>query len=415
MNKFLEELKWREILNNVTNETKLTKAMENNMGAYIGFDPSADSLHLGNYVMIMMLRRLKQFNIEAYAVIGGATGMIGDPSGKSSERNLLDKATLEHNKVAIRKQLEKYGKAKVLDNFDNFKNMNYLDFLRDIGKMINVNYMLEKDIIKSRLETGISYTEFSYTLIQAYDFLKYYQDYNIAIQLGGSDQWGNITTGCEMIRKATNDNNFGCGVTINLLLKSDGKKFGKSEKGAIFLDPKKTSPYAMYQFLINQTDGDVIKLLKFFTMLNQKEINEIEAQHQKEPFRRIAQKKLAELIVKDIHGEAQLNKVIETSRALFSGDIIKIDHTDLKIALEAVPTTVLKEKQIDLIDLLILSNICSSKRQGRELIKNNSIKINGIKQNNEFFKVSKSDALNHEFSVLQKGKKNYYMIQFILS
>ncbi len=415
MNKFLEELKWRDILNNVTNETKLAKAIENNMGAYIGFDPSADSLHLGNYVMIMMLRRLKQFNIEAYAVIGGATGMIGDPSGKSNERNLLDKETLEHNKVAIKKQLEKYGKAKVLDNFDNFKDTNYLDFLRDIGKMINVNYMLEKDIIRSRLETGISYTEFSYTLIQAYDFLKYYRDFNIGIQLGGSDQWGNITTGCEMIRKAIGDKNLGCGVTINLLLKSDGKKFGKSEKGAIYLDPERTSPYAMYQFLINQHDDDVIKLLKFFTMLEQNEIEEIETQHKKEPFRRIAQKKLAELIVKDIHGDVQLNKVMETSRSLFSGDITKIDYKDLKVALEAAPTTILNEKQIDLIDLLIRANICSSRRQGRELIKNNSIKINGVKQNDEFFKVSQTDALNHEFSVLQKGKKNYFMIQFILS
>lgn len=381
MSDFIKELKWRNILNNITNEDKFIEAVKSNKAAYIGFDPSASSLHLGNYVMIMMLRRFSQFNIKCFALVGGATGMIGDPSGKSNERNLIDNNTLLNNKQGIINQLKKYGKVDILDNYDNFKDMNILEFLRDVGKLINVNYMLEKDIIKNRLDTGISFTEFTYTLIQGYDFLKYYKELNIAIQAGGSDQWGNITTGCEMIRKSVGDVNVACGLTINLLLKSDGTKFGKSEKGAIYLDEKLTSPYAMFQFLINQDDNDVINLLKFLTMLTEKEINEIESNSKKEPHLKIAQKILAELIVIDIHGPESFKIVNKISDTLFNGDISLLSESEIKQAFESIESTIIDNDSLTLTELLVKSNIAKSNRESRELITNNSITLNGVKVN----------------------------------
>lgn len=408
--KLLDDLKWRGILNSITNEDKLIEAINQNKAAYIGFDPSAKSLHLGNYVMLIMARRLQSYGIKTYAMIGGATGMIGDPSGKSAERNLLDEKTVNENKLAIKTQLEKYASKNILDNYDNFKDMNFLTFLRDVGKMVNINYLLEKDIIKSRLETtGLSYTEFSYNLIQSYDFLVFYKNYNVAIQVGGSDQWGNITAGIEMIRKSLGDENLACGLTLNLLTNSEGKKFGKSEKGAIFLDPSLTSPYAMYQFLINQSDADVIKLLKFLTLLSHDEINEIEKIQIAEPFKRHAQHELAKWVITDIHGEAIYNRVKEISNILFNGDIKTLTISELKSAMNNVPSTNLDQTEMNIVDFIIANKIVDSKRAARELISNNSIMINGDKINDLEFIVKKADAFNQEFTIIKKGKKNYFV------
>lgn len=408
--KLIDDLKWRGILNAITNEEKLEEAIKLKKCAYVGFDPSAPSLHLGNYVMLIMVRRLELYGIKTYAIIGGATGMIGDPSGKSSERNLLDFETVNRNKLAIKEQLKKYASQNILDNYDNFKDMNYLTFLRDVGKMVNINYLLEKEIIKTRLETtGMSYTEFSYNLIQSYDFLQFYKNYDVAIQVGGSDQWGNITAGIEMIRKSLGDNNLACGLTLNLLTNSEGKKFGKSEKGAIFLDPNLTSPYTMYQFLINQTDADVIKLLKFLTLLSHEEIVEIENIHSKEPFKRYAQHELAKWVMIDVHGKEIYERVKEISEILFNGDIKKLTISELKLAMNNVPSVDIKDNELNIVDFIIANNIVDSKRAARELILNNSIMINGEKINNLEFIVKKSDAFNREFTIIKKGKKNYFV------
>ncbi|GAA5414940.1 tyrosine--tRNA ligase [Ureaplasma ceti] len=409
----LDDLKWRGILNAITNEEKFAEVLNQHKCAYVGFDPSASSLHLGNYVMLMMVRRLNQAGIKTYAMVGGATGMIGDPSGKSAERNLLNAETVEFNKQAIIRQLKKYATEDVLDNYEHFKNMSFLTFLRDVGKMVSINYLLEKEVIKTRLESsGLSYTEFSYNLIQSYDFLTYYQNYNVALQVGGSDQWGNITAGIEMIRKTVGDENIACGMTMNLLTNSEGKKFGKSEKGAIFLDPSLTSPYEMYQFLINQPDSEVIKLLKFLTLLSHDEITAIEAAHLAEPAKRIAQTKLAEFVVTDIHGADVYNRVQEISKILFSGDIKSLSLAELKSAMQNVPSEVIEAEEINIVDLLVALNVVTSKTKARELVSNNSIMINGDKVNDLEFMVKKADAFNQEFTVVKKGKKNYFVASF---
>ena len=411
--KFLDDLKWRGILNSITNEEKFEKLVSQNKCAYVGFDPSAMSLHLGNYVMLMMVRRLNAAGIKTYAVVGGATGMIGDPSGKSSERNLLTPEVVEKNKKAIVEQLKQYATKDVLDNYDNFKDMSFLTFLRDVGKMVSINYLLEKEVIKTRLETtGLSYTEFSYNLIQSYDFLTYYQKYNVALQVGGSDQWGNITAGIEMIRKTVGDDNVACGITMNLLTNSEGKKFGKSEKGAIFLNPELTSPYEMYQFLINQPDSEVIKLLKFLTMLPKEEIESIEEIQTKEPFKRVAQQKLAEVVVSDVHGVDVYNRVKEISSILFNGDITTLTAKELKMAMNNVPSANIESNEMNIIDLLITVGVADSKRLARELVTGNSIMINGVKVNDVNFIVTKNDAFDNEFTVIKKGKKNYFVARW---
>ena len=408
----INDLKWRGILNNITNEEKLVLAIKENKAAYVGFDPSADSLHLGNFVMIQLLNRLKKFNIHTYAVLGGATGMIGDPSGKSSERNLLDPKLVEYNKEAIKKQLQDLAQVEVLDNYDLYKDMNFLEFLRDVGKLINVNYMLEKDSIKTRLETGISFTEFSYTLIQGNDFLSYYQKYGVAIQAGGSDQWGNITTGIEMIRKVVGDDNLAVGFTVNLLTKADGTKFGKSEKGAIFLDPKKTSVYEMYQFLINQPDNEVIKLLKFLTFLDQDEILKLEEATKETPHLKLAQKELAKQVVVQIHGEKAYQTALEISEALFSGDIKKLSEQQINDAFKNMGSVYIEDETINLVDLLVLTTAASSKRQAREFIANKAVSVNGDLETDENKVFSKKDLLFNKFLILKRGKRNYYVCEW---
>lgn len=414
-NKLLDELKWRGILNNVTSEEKLTYAINNHKGAYIGFDPSAISLHLGNYAQIMLLRWFSKFGLKAVALIGGATGMIGDPSGKLSERVLLDISIVNKNKKAIAEQLTRYAKVEhIFDNYDHYKNMGFLDFLRDIGKYINVNYLLEKEVIKQRLETGISYTEFTYSLIQGYDFVKLYKENDIYVQAGGSDQWGNITTGCEMIRKMVTDENNACGITLNLLLNSDGKKFGKSEKGAIYLDPNLTSPYKMYQFLINQEDSVVINLLKFLTEIDRPEIMELEESLKNDPRLKLAQKKLAETIMIDVHGKDIYEQSLKISQALFNDQIISLNSNEFEQVFNTIPNITLSKKIYTLVEFLVQTEIAKSNREARELIDNNSITINGEKLNDQSIQISEKNVIHQKYTVIKKGKRNYFIVLWVL-
>lgn len=413
-NNLLDELRWRGILNNVTNEEKVINATKQGLGAYIGFDPSAKSLHLGNYAAIMMLRRFKKYGLKTYALIGGATGMIGDPSGKSQERNLLDLETVVNNKKCIAAQLKQYAQVtEIVDNYDFYKDMTFLDFLRIVGKFINVNYMLEKETIKTRLETGISYTEFTYTLIQGYDFVQLYRDKGVALQSGGSDQWGNITTGCEMIRKMVGDENNSCGLTLNLLLKSDGTKFGKSEKGAIFLDPEMTSPYEMYQFLINQEDADVIRLLKYLTEMTKEEIENLEKDLQTNPREKQAQKALSKEIVTQIHGEEGYQQALKISNTLFGTQSPKeLSLQELQQIYKIALNASVENKEYTLVEFLTSTKIASSNREARELITNNSISINGDKITDIEAKIGIAHQLCNEYTIVKKGKRNCFIIKW---
>ncbi|MDR0674860.1 MAG: tyrosine--tRNA ligase [Mycoplasmataceae bacterium] len=409
---FIAELKWRGLLNNITNQTKIQYFEEQHGGTYIGFDPSSDSLHLGNYIMILILRWLKKFGHKPIAVIGGATGQIGDPSGKKTERTMLDIEKAKKNVLAIQEQLKKYADVEIFDNAAIYKNTTLFDFLRNVGKLINVNYLLEKDIIKSRLESGISYSEFSYNLIQGYDFAWLYHHKSIVLQIGGSDQWGNITTGIEIIRKMYGDNNHACGLTISLLTKADGSKFGKTENGAIFLDKKYTSPFMMYQFLYNQSDADVDKLLKCLTMLEQKDIKDIIQKHNNAPFKRIAQTRLTQSVLTDIHGEHEYQRCLKISNALFKGNIEQLEVNELYDALTSLPSFVATEHSYNITDLLVLCGACISKSESRKLIQTNSIYVNNKLINSFDTNINQSDSINNKFSYIKKGKKNYFLIKW---
>ncbi|MBD5423353.1 MAG: tyrosine--tRNA ligase [Mycoplasma sp.] len=408
--KLISDLKKRGIINNITNEEKIKNLKEGD-GIYIGFDPTAESLHLGNYIPITILRRFSKAGLKAYGVLGGATGMIGDPSFKENERQLLDKETLERNKKAIKQQLEAFG-LEVIDNYEFYKDMNILDFLRDIGKHINVNYMINKESIATRLETGISFTEFTYTILQGYDFSYLYKNKNIKIQAGGSDQWGNITTGLELIRKFYGEND-ALGITLNLLLDSNGKKFGKSVGGAIWLDRFKTSPYSLYQYFINQNDNDVEKLLNWYTFLEDEEIEKIMFYHKKDPKKKLAQKMLALEVAQNIHGKTQARNAKEITEILFESTkpITEITMEQLELILNDLPLYDNQQQKRKLIDLLIDSKICSSRREVREMLANGSISIdNEIKkdENEEVF----PRYFEYKYMIVKKGKRNFYIIKF---
>ena len=408
-----DELKKRKVLNNITNIDKSNEfANSKKWGLYCGFDPSFKSLHLGNYLMLVTLKRFINAGYPTYAIIGGATGRIGDPSGKKSERKLLDIDTIKNNIKCINLQIKKLIGAKIIDNYEFYKGMDMLDFLRDVGKYFNVNSMLEKEIVSKRLEVGISFAEFSYTLIQSYDFYRLYVDYNVALQIGGSDQWGNITNGVDFIRKKTNENNKSFGMTVNLLTKADGTKFGKSESGAIYLDPKITSPYLMYQFLINQTDADVEKLLLTLTFIPVNEIKEIIKKHNENKSLRYGQKILAKTIVSDIHGEVEAKKCVKLSEMFFSGKIDQLSDDDLLVVLNGMPKIETNEDKYNILDILVLLNVCKSKSQARQLIQGKSIFINNKLVDSIDFIVSRADAIQNKFSYIKKGKKNYFLINW---
>ena len=425
---FIEEIKWRGMIQDIMPDTdkQLQKEMTS---AYVGIDPTADSLHIGHLVSIMMLKHFQRAGHKPILLVGGATGMIGDPSGKSTERNLLDEETLKHNQAGIKKQLEKIldfkenskNKAELVNNYEWMKEFSFLDFIRDIGKHLTVNYMLAKDSVKKRIsadsKTGLSFTEFSYQLVQAYDFLFLYKNYNCKIQMGGSDQWGNITSGTELIRKKESGNAFA--ITCPLITKSDGSKFGKTEKGNIWLDPNLTSPYEFYQFWFNTSDLDAEKYIKIFTSFSEDFINNLIQEHKKEPHNRLLQKELAKDVTIMIHGEQEYNSAIEASQILFGkGTKETLNNLNEKTFLtifEGVPQYEISKDElnigINIIELLSeKTKIFSSKGECRRMLKGNAISINQEKQNNQQHIISKKDLINNKYILIRKGKKKYSLI-----
>lgn len=407
----LSILKDRGILSNITSEEKFIEILNNSPTAYVGFDPTSDSLHLGNYVQINISRLMQSHGIKVIPVLGGATGSIGDPSGKSIERNLLDTESLIKNAHSISSQLvQLYGeKTKVINNIDFYSSISFLDFLRDIGKNFNINYMLEKESIKSRLDTGISYTEFSYLILQAYDFFCLNKDYGVNIQIGGSDQFGNITAGLELIRKK-NPGSDVVGITINLLTNSNGKKFGKSEKGALFLDKEKTSVYQMYQYFLNISDSDLHKMFCFLTRLDLSEINTIIQEHELSPHKRMGQKKLSEIVISDIHSKKDWVEAVSISEKLFSGTLEKLDKSSMSLIIKELPSINIDNEKISILDILSMT-ISGSKSQATRDINSNSIYLNGELVCDLNYMISISDFKFEKAFLLRKGKKNYFVVR----
>ncbi|MCD8204702.1 MAG: tyrosine--tRNA ligase [Coprobacillus sp.] len=411
----LDDLKYRGLVKDVSNEESLRKLLDTPQTIYVGFDPSASSLHLGNFLMISLLMRFQRAGHRIIAVIGGATGMIGDPSGKSSERNLLSKEDLDKNVANIKKQLEKFidlsdpKKGILLNNYDWLSKISTLDLLRDYGKHFSINYLLSKDIIASRLESGISFTEFSYNILQAIDFLYLFDNYDCHIQCGGSDQWGNLTSGLELIRKTRGADASAEVLTTPLITRSDGTKFGKSEKGALFLDPSLTSPYKLYQFLINCADDEVINYLKVFTFLSREEIEAIEKEHNAHPGARIGQKKLAFELTSIIHGVDKAEEAMKMSEVLFSGDIKTLSEDQLTDVFSDFLIDICEPKRLE--DLLVAIGAASSKREAREFLGSGSILVNGEKTSQSDLVIDKSYALHSKFTLVRRGKKNYYLVR----
>ena len=400
-----EELEWRGLIKDVAGDDIADKINNESVTFYWGTDPTADSLHLGHYSSLITAKRLMKMGHKPILLCGGATGRIGDPR-PTSEREIISIDTLNHNVECIRKQIDKIfdGKAKLVNNYDWFKGYEYLDFLRDIGKYINVNYMLSKDIINRRLETGITYAEFSYMLIQGYDFLNMYRRMNCIMQVEGSDQWGNITTGIDLIRKI--DNKEAYGFTMPLILDSNGKKFGKSEGNALWLDINKTSSYALYQYLLNTDDSKVLEYLKVFTFLTPDEIMTIVHEHEKAPHLRLAQKTLAQCIITDLHGEEEYLKAVKISEALFNENITSLSAKEIEEALKDVAHVEIEEGNI--VDVLTKAGIFKSKREARELISGNALSLNNKKINDLEYIITKKDVIDN-LIVIKKGKKTYYL------
>ncbi|MDF2038931.1 tyrosine--tRNA ligase [Cytobacillus oceanisediminis] len=416
----LEDLQWRGIVYQQTDE----EGIENTLGKeaislYCGVDPTADSMHIGHLLPFLTLRRFQKEGHRPIVLVGGATGLIGDPSGKSEERKLQTLETVQHNVDCIKNQLkrifdfESENGAIMVNNYDWAGSMDIVTFLRDYGKHVGVNYMLAKDTISSRLETGISFTEFTYTILQAMDFLHLYENHNCKMQIGGSDQWGNITTGLELIRKMAPEGSKAYGLTIPLVTKADGTKFGKTESGAIWLDPEKTSPYEFYQFWINTADADVIKYLKFFTFLSREEIEGLEKAVQEEPHLRKAQKALAVEMTRLIHGDEALEQAIKITAALFSGEIKNLSASEIKQGFKDVPSYEHSEGgELGIVDLLVAAKISPSKRQAREDVTNGAVSVNGERITELDYTLSDKDKIEGQFTVIRRGKKKYFLIKY---
>ncbi|MGM0793915.1 MAG: tyrosine--tRNA ligase [Bacillota bacterium] len=417
-NALIEELKWRGLIYQQTDETGIENLLnKEQVTLYCGADPTADSLHIGHLLPFLTLRRFQEHGHRPLVLIGGGTGMIGDPSGKSEERKLQTEEQVETNVQGISKQMHKIFEfdtnkgAKLVNNKDWLGQISLIEFLRDYGKHVGVNYMLGKDSIQTRLEHGISFTEFTYTILQAIDFGHLNQTYNCKIQVGGSDQWGNITSGIELMRRMYGENE-AFGLTIPLVVKSDGKKFGKTEGGAVWLDADKTSPYEFYQFWINSTDEDVIKFLKYFTFLSKAEINDLEKSLQEAPHLREAQKALAENVTRFIHGQDALDDAIRISQALFSGDLKSLSAKELKEEFKDVPQVDLNHTTSNIVEAIVETGISSSKRQAREDINNGAIYINGERQQDVNYELSDEDKIDNAFTIVRRGKKKYFMINY---
>jgi tyrosyl-tRNA synthetase len=420
----MEELKWRGLIADCTDAAELEKKISSPITLYSGFDPTADSLHVGHLVPLLALRRFQLLGHHPIAVAGGATGSIGDPSWKAQERPLLTKEILEHNVAGIKPQLaklldfeSKQNPARLVDNASWMQNISYLDFLRDIGKYFSVNQMTAKESIRSRMddrEAGISYTEFSYPLIQAFDFFVLLRDFNCELQIGGSDQWGNITAGTDLCRKKAGKPVFG--LTLPLITKADGTKFGKTEAGAIWLDSKKTSVYKFYQFWVNADDRDVIRYLKFFTFLSREEIESLEKQHAENPGTRGAHKALAKAVTDLIHGGNATSEAVRASQILFGGELNGISESTFNEIIGEVPTKEIEKSKlggagIPLVELIVHSGLCSSKGQARKDIEGGGVNLNNIRVTNAQHTVMAGDFLFHgKHILLRKGKKNYVVV-----
>lgn len=417
-NVLIEDLKWRGLIYQQTDEQGIEDLLnKEQVTLYCGADPTADSLHIGHLLPFLTLRRFQEHGHRPIVLIGGGTGMIGDPSGKSEERVLQTEEQVDKNIEGISKQMHnifEFGTdhgAVLVNNRDWLGQISLISFLRDYGKHVGVNYMLGKDSIQSRLEHGISYTEFTYTILQAIDFGHLNRELNCKIQVGGSDQWGNITSGIELMRRMYGQTD-AYGLTIPLVTKSDGKKFGKSESGAVWLDAEKTSPYEFYQFWINQSDEDVIKFLKYFTFLGKEEIDRLEQSKNEAPHLREAQKTLAEEVTKFIHGEDALNDAIRISQALFSGDLKSLSAKELKDGFKDVPQVTLSNDTTDIVEVLIETGISPSKRQAREDVNNGAIYINGERQQDVNYALAPEDKIDGEFTIIRRGKKKYFMVNY---
>ena len=401
-----EELKWRGLVKDIAGSDIEDKINSGNITFYWGTDPTADSLHLGHYSSLITAKRLARAGHHPILLVGGATGLIGDPR-PTAEREIIAKDILQKNLDGIRKQVDKIfdGKAEIVNNYDWFKGYEYLDFLRDVGKYININYMLDKDIIRRRLETGITYAEFSYTLMQGYDFLKLFTEKNCILQAEGSDQWGNITTGIDLIRKITGKEAYG--FTMPLVLDKYGNKFGKSEGNALWLDKEKTSSYKLYQYLINVDDSMVISYLKIFTFLNKEQIEELEKKNNEHPENREAHKALAREIITDLHGIDEYEKAKKLSEVLFTEDFKDLTKEEIEEIFEGNAIKTITTN--NLIDVLIEVGAAKSKRESREFISGNAIKINGEKISDVDYIIGDKDYLDNTYIIIKRGKKNYYV------
>jgi len=404
--KLFDELKWRGLIKDISSPELEEKLNNETITFYWGTDPTADSLHLGHYSSLITAKRLAKAGHHPILLVGGATGLIGDPR-PTAEREIIDKEVLNNNLIGISKQVDKIfeGKAEIVNNYDWFKGYEFLDFLRDVGKYININYMLDKDIIRRRLETGITYAEFSYTLIQGYDFLKLFQEKNCILQAEGSDQWGNITTGIDLIRKITGEVAYG--FTMPLVLDKGGKKFGKSEGNALWLNEDKTSSYKLYQYLVNVDDSLVISYLKIFTFLSKEEIEELEEITKQEPEKRLAQKELAKQIITDLHGEEEYEKAVQLSEVLFTEEFDKLTSKDIEEIFDT--KDMISVESNTLVDLLLETAAAKSKREAREFITGNAVKINGVKISDVDYELKENDFIDNTYIIVKRGKKNYYV------
>ncbi|EIA5725040.1 tyrosine--tRNA ligase [Staphylococcus pseudintermedius] len=417
-NALLEELSWRGLVYQQTDEEGIeTLLNKEEVKIYCGADPTADSLHIGHLLPYLTLRRFQEAGHRPIVLVGGGTGMIGDPSGKSEERVLQTEAQVDKNVRGIQQQMEQLFDFNVengpilVNNYDWLSQISLIEFLRDYGKHVGVNYMLGKDSIQSRLENGISYTEFTYTILQAIDFGHLNRVHDCKLQIGGSDQWGNITSGIELMRRMYGVTDV-YGFTIPLVTKADGKKFGKSESGTIWLDPEKTSPYEFYQFWINTSDDDVIKFLKYFTFLSKTDIEALEKSVVEEPHLRKAQTTLAEEVTRFIHGNDALAEAQRISQALFKGDLKSLSAEEIKAGFKDVPQVTISNETTNIVDALVETKISSSKRQAREDITNGAIYINGERQQDLAYTLSSDDRYDDTFTIIRRGKKKYFMVNY---
>ncbi|KRK09759.1 Tyrosyl-tRNA synthetase [Ligilactobacillus pobuzihii E100301 = KCTC 13174] len=409
----IDELKWRGAINQVTDEEGLYKLVnDKSVGLYCGTDPTGDSLHIGHLIPFMMLKRFQMAGHRAHIIIGGGTGSIGDPSGRNSERTLQSMETVHHNEKALTVQMKKlFGpdNITVVNNYDWLSKIDLLSFLRDYGKLFNINTMLNKEVVSTRLEAGISFTEFTYQILQSVDFHHLWKEHDVQLQIGGADQWGNITSGIDLIHKMEGQNAQAYGLTIPLMVKADGSKFGKTAGGAIWLDPKKTTPYEFYQFWLNQDDRDVVKYLKYFTFLSRTEIAELEEKVKTQPEKREAQRKLAQEVTEFVHGKKAVEQAERISAALFSGDVKTLTADDIEQGFKNMPAVECSSELTNIVEWLVNTGIEKSKRQAREDVTNGAIRINGDRIRDIDFVIDPAAMFDGRFVIARRGKKRYFL------